>query len=67
MIWLVSYMTRGVKKMISSVRDELELLAPKAAPKMGIRCKTGTPPELSVRFSVMMPPIATVSPSSTVN
>src|ERR1035438_10123451 len=59
-------MTRGVRKMISSVREVVIDLEPNSAPIIGILYSRGMPPELSAYFSMMMPPIATVSPSCTV-
>src|SRR5271157_4659461 len=60
-------MTRGVRKIINWVRAVLVFLAPNAAPMIGMRCRKGTPPELSVWVSRIAPPMATVSPSMMVS
>ena len=59
-------MTRGVMKMTSSVRSLVVDLAPKAIPRTGIRCSQGIPALLEVSDSLMIPPMAMVSPSWTV-
>src|SRR6476660_5589742 len=59
-------MTRGVMKMISSVRAFDAVFVPKAAPTTGIRLRNGIPDETSVSDSLMMSASAIVSPSCTV-
>src|ERR1035441_10306595 len=52
--------------MISSIPEVVIDLEPNSAPIIGILYSRGMPPLLSAYFSMMMPPIATVSPSCTV-
>src|SRR5690349_1412521 len=51
---------------ISSVREWVTLLAPNAAPRIGMRLRYGIPVLEFVSASLIMPAIAMVSPSCTV-